>query len=306
MKAMAQSISAGRGNDLALAALGAALDAGDYELLRLAEPRFDVDALVAALDRVRRRFALRSRNSDPTYRGICLQTGSDTDDPLYGLLNLRLASAVLATEPTVIAGEFAAVFAALSPHAVLDRGRLLELHPGHVMRFHSDGPGSRRLHIPLTTAPLCLLEFEDGGAYHLPADGSCYLANTERAHRVTNRSEVPRVHLVFQARSLAAARDQRPTPKLRARITRQPARPDLDELRQCLGALDWQQVNHRFAKAGRIRARDSEASADGAALTLVTEFDTLEGLGEFLREGALERLRSRLAERGYRLETEIS
>ena len=182
----APSIAERSGEDVARGALGKTLEAGDYEILRLAEPRFDIDRLVAALERVRRRFPLRPRNDDPTYRGICLQTSGDTDDPLYGLVNLRPARERPAVEPTAIAGEFAAVFAALSPHVALDRGRLLEIHPGHVMPFHSDGPGNRRLHIPIITAGQCFLDFEDGGSHHLPADGSCFLANTERGHRARN------------------------------------------------------------------------------------------------------------------------
>ena len=294
--------------NVARGALGKTLEAGDYEILRLAEPRFDIDRLVAALERVRRRFPLRPRNDDPTYRGICLQTSGDTDDPLYGLVNLRPARERPAVEPTAIAGEFAAVFAALSPHVALDRGRLLEIHPGHVMPFHSDGPGSRRLHIPIITAGQCFLDFEDGGSHHLPADGSCFLANTERGHRARNLSTAPRVHLVFQARSLAAARDARATPKLRATITRRraPASLDLAELRQYLGGLDWQHAHYRYAKAGKILSRDMETAADGAALRLVTEFATLDDLGEFLREGAIDRLRSLLAGKGYGIETEIN
>lgn len=308
MKPIAPSGSDSRGKEVARGGLADMLASGDYEIQKLAEPRFDIDHLVAALERVRRRFALRPRNNDLTYRGICLQSCRDTDDPLYGMLNFRLAIARPAIEPTAIAGEFACVFEALSSHVALDRGRLLELHPGHVMPFHSDGLGSRRLHIPITTARQCLIEFENGGSYHLPADGSCFLANTERAHRATNLSSAPRVHLVFQARSLAAARDARPTPKLRATVTRrlEPVRLDLAELRQWLGALDWQHANHLYAKAGKILSRDTAVSADGAALTLVTEFATLDDLSDFLREGVIERLRSLLAEKGYRLETEIT
>lgn len=111
----APSIAERSGENVARGALGKTLEAGDYEILRLAEPRFDIDRLVAALERVRRRFPLRPRNDDPTYRGICLQTSGDTDDPLYGLVNLRPARERPAVEPTAIAGEFAAVFAALSP-----------------------------------------------------------------------------------------------------------------------------------------------------------------------------------------------
>lgn len=49
-----------------------------------------------------------------------------------------------------------------------------------------------------------------------------------------------------------------------------------------------------------------ETAADGAALRLVTEFATLDDLGEFLREGAIDRLRSLLAGKGYGIETEIN
>jgi hypothetical protein len=294
-------------DEVAPEALGAAIEADGYEMLRLSAPRFDSAALRAALERVRRRFALRERHGDPSYRGICLQTCSDTDNPLYGMFSLQSARARPAIEPTVIAGEFAAVFAALNPHVALDRGRLLELHPGHHMRFHSDGAGSRRLHIPITTEEGCLLDFEAGGSYHLPADGSCFLMNTELCHRARNLSAAPRVHLVFQLRSLAAVRDARSTPKLRATITRHHAEMPLDlvELRGCLASLDWQHANHRYAKAGRIRSRDSVVAADQASLILITEFGTLDDLGDFLDEGALKRLGAALAAKGYRMETAI-
>jgi hypothetical protein len=294
--------------EVAPEALGAAIEAGGYEMLRLSAPRFDIARLRAALENVRRRFPLRLRHGDPSYRGICLQTSSDMDDPLYGMVSLQPARGRPATEPTVIAGEFAAVFEALTPHLALDRGRLLELHPGHHMRFHSDGPGSRRLHIPITTAEGCLLDFAAGGSYHLPADGSCFLMNTELGHRARNLSAAPRVHLVFQLRSLAAARDARPTPKLRATIaSRLPAmRFDLGALRECLASLDWQEVNHRYARDRRILSRDMVVSGDEASLTLIAEFDALDDLGDFLGEGAMARLGAALAEKGYRMETTIS
>lgn len=308
MNPSAPPVSDNRVQEIAPDALGRALDAGNFEMLRPSGLRFDVERLVGALERVRARFPLRLRNHDPSYRGICLQSSRDTDDPLYGLVNLRPSGARPATEPTAIAGEFAHVFETLAPHLAFDRGRLLEIHPGHRMPFHSDGAGSRRLHIAITTSPSCFLDFEAGGSYHLPADGSCFLANTERPHRARNLSSAPRVHLVFQVRSLAAARDARDTPKLRARITRRlaPAQIDLADLRPRLAGLDWQHANHRYVTAGRILSRDTELASDRTTFSLVTEFATLEDLGEFLREGALERLGGLLAEKGYRLETDIT
>jgi len=297
---MTAALSEGRGAEIAPGALAEALGRGDYEVLRLTAPRFDGAALAAALERVRRRYPLRPKNAEPSYLGICLQTCGDTADPLYGLLNWRIGRfARPAVEPTVIAGDFAAVFEALAPYAVLTRGRLLELHPGHAMPFHTDGPGSRRLHIAIVTSAACRIEFERGGAYHLPADGSCFLVNTERPHRATNASAAPRTHLVFQARSHAAARDARATPKLRATITRDAGGPlDLAALRPWLDTLEAPQAAPALSRA-------TEMAADGTALSHVREFATLDDLGDFLRGGAIERLRTRLAQQGYRLETEI-
>jgi hypothetical protein len=297
-----------RTREIALSALGETLAACDYEIARLAEPRFEVAQLVAALEQVRRHFPLRPKNADPTYRGICLQSCRDTEDPLYGLLNWRLEQGALpAVEPTAIAGEFAFVFAALSPHLALDRGRLLELHQHHAMPFHSDGAGSRRLHIPIVTTPGSRIEFEEGGSHHLPAVGSCFLVNTELGHRALNQSPAPRVHLVFQARSLAAARALRPTPKMQTTITqlRSRTRLDLVELGQWLGGLAWQHALYRYVKAGKILSHDGAVGRNGAALILVTEFDTLDSLSDFLREPASQHLQSLLVEKGYRLETEI-
>lgn len=90
---------------------------------------------------------------------------------------------------------FGHLFTRIEP-TMLFRSRLLIAEAGFIMsNAHIDGDVSVRLHIPIETNPEAWFEIE-GRRYHLPADGSAYLVNTSRIHRIGNPGETRRSHIV--------------------------------------------------------------------------------------------------------------
>jgi len=94
--------------------------------------------------------------------------------------------------------------------------RLLRLLPGSVIREHRDydlrfEEGAARLHIPLTTNPA--VEFYVDQQRVMMAAGECWYLNLALPHRVANRGETVRLHLVIDCevndwlRELIAAGD---------------------------------------------------------------------------------------------------
>ncbi len=78
--------------------------------------------------------------------------------------------------------------------------RLLRLLPGSVIREHRDydlrfEDGAARLHIPLTTNPA--VEFYVDQQRVIMAAGECWYLNLSLPHRVANRGDTARVHLVI-------------------------------------------------------------------------------------------------------------
>ena len=79
------------------------------------------------------------------------------------------------------------------------RMRMIRLTKGMNSSWHRDGPDNRyfvRLHVPIITNDGCIFETEEGSA-HLPADGSSYFLKVNRMHRVSNRGDADRFHLVM-------------------------------------------------------------------------------------------------------------
>ena len=94
------------------------------------------------------------------------------------------------------AGElFSHLFRRVEP-TMLFRSRLLIADPGFEMpKAHIDGDSSVRLHVPIESNPEAWFEIE-GRRYHLPADGSAFLVNTSRMHRIGNPGPTRRSHIV--------------------------------------------------------------------------------------------------------------
>lgn len=57
-----------------------------------------------------------------------------------------------------------------------------------------------RLHIPIVTNSQCYFEYQDS-RFHMPADGSAWLVNVGKDHRVLNLSSEDRYHLIMDVLS---------------------------------------------------------------------------------------------------------
>ncbi|ARB93265.1 aspartyl/asparaginyl beta-hydroxylase domain-containing protein [Legionella longbeachae] len=53
-----------------------------------------------------------------------------------------------------------------------------------------------RLHIPVITNPACKFETEEG-AFHMPADGFCYLVAVNCLHKAYNHGNEDRIHIIM-------------------------------------------------------------------------------------------------------------
>jgi len=83
----------------------------------------------------------------------------------------------------------------LQPH----RARWTVITPGGTTSWHRDMADNFygvRLHIPVTTNPDCAFETEEG-AFHMPADGSCYLVAVNKMHKAYNNGPVDRIHIIM-------------------------------------------------------------------------------------------------------------
>lgn len=83
------------------------------------------------------------------------------------------------------------------------RVRLVVLKPHEEKEayWHQDGKSAAnyfklRLHIPIITNSLCTFEYPDK-KYHLSADGSAYIIEVSKPHRVLNLSNEERYHLMM-------------------------------------------------------------------------------------------------------------
>src|SRR5215469_7585172 len=86
--------------------------------------------------------------------------------------------------------------------ASLKSVRLLALAPGSFIREHRDpglnrDNGEARLHIPIQTSTS--VEFYVAGERLLLEEGRCYYVNVSLPHRVNNRGDRARIHLVIDA-----------------------------------------------------------------------------------------------------------
>jgi hypothetical protein len=74
---------------------------------------------------------------------------------------------------------------------------LLAPHPEEESYWHQDSDGSTklRLHVPIATNQQCLFEYKNI-SQHLPADGSIFVIDVSKQHRVLNLSQSNRYHLM--------------------------------------------------------------------------------------------------------------
>lgn len=158
--------------------------------------QLDPKNLLIQLGRAKTDFPWRTKDGLEGYEALGLQYSVGPD--IYAdAVNIASAGQLFRMhEKRNPAGErFDSVFLRLLP-ARLFRSRLLTIASGFEMSdAHKDGAASVRLHIPIETNPEAWFEI-DGRRYHLPADGSAYLVNTSRLHRIGNPGSTKRTHLV--------------------------------------------------------------------------------------------------------------
>jgi len=159
---------------------------------------FDTAALQAALDELPRQAWVPHFNSDyfsGEWSGIALLAPATTNTPLL------VGSQAERATPTAALLDFPFWQSILDRFpAQLSSARLLRLGPGARIHEHCDPDlghpnGDLRLHIPIRSHPA--VEFIlDGAAIPMQA-GECWFLDLSRPHRVENRSEHERVHLVL-------------------------------------------------------------------------------------------------------------
>lgn len=180
----------------------------DFDVLKV-PVGISVEKLVTALRNVEEKFSFKRKDQEPRYFALGLQYSRE-ENPLYDAVDALATTAVgqnsiqhLVRRPLRVfpyfndaAKPFQFVFEHLYPLRVY-RTRLLRAVPGYEMfTTHIDGRYGLRLHIPLETNSEAWMEVA-GTRYHLPADGSAYLLNTSRPHRVANPGATSRTHLVM-------------------------------------------------------------------------------------------------------------
>lgn len=181
----------------------------DFSVLRV-PGLFSPMELQKALLEVRAKFEFQTKDSERGYSALGLQF-SNPEDPLYdAVASVSDVYVGGAASPRVetrrkdacfpefneAAKPFKFVFSGLAPIRSF-RARLLTTEPGYSMpELHVDGRYGVRLHIPVETNPDAWMQV-GREHFHLPADGSAYLLNTSRAHRVGNPGATARTHLVL-------------------------------------------------------------------------------------------------------------
>jgi hypothetical protein len=79
------------------------------------------------------------------------------------------------------------------------RARWTIISPGGATSWHRDGAEQQyavRLHIPVITNEGATFS-TDEGAYHMPADGSCYLVGVNKMHKAVNEGTEDRIHIIM-------------------------------------------------------------------------------------------------------------
>ncbi|MBC7428443.1 MAG: aspartyl/asparaginyl beta-hydroxylase domain-containing protein [Bacteriovorax sp.] len=94
------------------------------------------------------------------------------------------------------------------PNMKISRVRIaiLKPHLEETAYWHKDGEAQGdekvfRLHIPIITNEQCIFEYSTG-KHHLIADGSIYLIDISKQHRVINSSNENRFHLIADVKKI--------------------------------------------------------------------------------------------------------
>ncbi|HXK21104.1 MAG TPA: aspartyl/asparaginyl beta-hydroxylase domain-containing protein [Myxococcota bacterium] len=160
--------------------------------------RFDADALAADVARIGPEEWIPHFNvhhHDGGWSGVALRAPGGDATKIYPDPDAPLAYAAT----SVLARCPAAQVALAALRCPVGSARFLRLAPGSRIREHRDydlafADGEIRLHIPVTTDPE--VEFVLAGERIDLRAGECWYLDVNQRHRVENRSERERVHLV--------------------------------------------------------------------------------------------------------------
>ena len=175
--------------------LSSAAPQSDFDVLRI-PLGLDVSELNTNLEKARTEFPWQIKDEMRGYQALGLQY-SNAEDVFSDAVNATTPERPFRMfDKTNVAGKlFDSVVMRVYPLRLF-RSRLLSADGGLVFPgVHNDGATAVRLHIPILTNPDAWMEI-DGRRYHLPADGSGYLVNTSRMHRIGNDGTTNRTHLV--------------------------------------------------------------------------------------------------------------
>ena len=206
------------------------------------------------------------------WRGVALRSATGESRSLFAGATEYRDTPLLARCP-----EFRRVVAALE--CPVRSARLLSLAPGSFIREHTDDAldyedGLVRIHVPVQTNPG--VEFYLAGERLLFEEGAVYYVNVNLPHRVSNRGDCERIHLVVDAevndwvrdlfrRGVPIARAMRPprgVAGFRERVLREPAWQNT--LRPI---ADTQEFEHQAVRLARDEGFDLHEGDIGAALS---------------------------------------
>jgi hypothetical protein len=169
---------------------------------------FEIQKLQEALSSTLKTYELKLKDQNPRYKGICLQSAEGDQSPLFDQLDAiayydsqkrRIAVREFienVNKITSVGRNFNFVLAPFQSLINLNRGRLLSATPGAILSRHTDGAHSATLHVPIVSQPHSHIVINEN-EYHLEADGSAYVVNTDLLHFMYNGGPEDRYHLVF-------------------------------------------------------------------------------------------------------------
>jgi hypothetical protein len=128
-------------------------------------------------------------------------TSEDERKAVLGQISKKFSEYTLKTE--ICTGYLASVIEKVRSFQLApSRARIICLTAGQSSSWHRDEASNVyavRLHIPIETNEFCFFETRDERE-HIPADGSAYFVSVNREHRVVNRGQTDRFHLVMDVR----------------------------------------------------------------------------------------------------------
>jgi len=139
-----------------------------------------------------------TRNYEGDWSAIALRAPKGETHPIRMIYADPTAAVFVDTPALQASAYFGEVLAAFQ--CPVNSARLMRLTPGSVIKEHQDHDlcadlGQARIHVPITTHPDVAFEVNRRVVPMLP--GEAWYLRLSDPHRVTNRSDCDRVHLVI-------------------------------------------------------------------------------------------------------------